>query len=101
MAEAGQDSFDDDDDGDGDGDTTTSGGGGGGGGPKKEIKQNVYVRKQVDPSFLKLCATILSRNATMIRQVVLCNFHKIDKCMTDYLQAQVKDGQHDTRGFAY
>jgi len=67
----------------------------------EETKQNVYVRKQVDPSFLKLCATILSRNAPMIRQVVLCNFHKIDKCMTDYLQAQVKDGQHDSRGFAY
>mmetsp|Transcript_5891 Transcript_5891/g.8337 ORF Transcript_5891/g.8337 Transcript_5891/m.8337 type:complete len:281 (+) Transcript_5891:163-1005(+) len=68
---------------------------------EQEVKQNHYVRKQVDPSFLKLCATILSRNAPMIRQVVLCNFHKIDKCMTDYLHAQVKDSQHDSRGFAY
>lgn len=66
-----------------------------------EVKQNHYCRKQVDPSFLKLCSVILSRNAPMIRQVVLANFHKIDKCMTDYLTAQIKDSQHDSRGFAY
>lgn len=67
----------------------------------EEIKQNIFTRKQVDPDFLRLCATILCRNAKLLRQVVLANFHKIHKCIGDYLQAHKKDTQHDSRGFAY
>lgn len=66
-----------------------------------EVKENVYIRKQVDPSFLELCAKILCRNATLLRQVCLANFHKIHTCIGDFLKAQVKDNQHDSRGFAY
>jgi hypothetical protein len=66
----------------------------------REIKENVFTRKQADPDFVKLCAQILSRNALLLRQVVLANFHKIHRCLEDYMQAQKKDSSHD-RGFAY
>lgn len=66
-----------------------------------KVKQNVFCQKQVDPSFLDLCRKILARNAKMIRQVCLANFWKVGQCISDYLQAQEKDSQHDSRGFAY
>jgi len=67
----------------------------------KEIRENIYCRKEADPAFVKLCALILSRNAVLLRQVVLSNFHKIHKCIGDYRNACKKDSQHDSRGFAY
>mmetsp|Transcript_8849 Transcript_8849/g.14723 ORF Transcript_8849/g.14723 Transcript_8849/m.14723 type:complete len:217 (-) Transcript_8849:140-790(-) len=66
-----------------------------------ETKQNVYTSKQIDPEFAILCRRILSRNAKLIRQVCLANFHKMHRCIGDYLQAQMKDSQHDSRGFSY
>lgn len=66
----------------------------------QEVKQNYFSRQEVDPAFLVLCRSILRRNAALMRQVVLANFHKIDKCIGDYLAATQKDSQHDSR-FAY
>jgi len=66
----------------------------------EEIKVNHFVREKVDPSFLRLCNDILCRNAPMLRQVVLANFHKINKVIGDYSKATKKDCQND-RGFAY
>jgi hypothetical protein len=66
-----------------------------------EIKQNVYTRHQVDPDFMFLCRSILCRNAKLLRQVCLANFHKIHRVITDYLLAQETDGEHDARGFSY
>lgn len=66
-----------------------------------ETKTNVYTREQVDPEFLILCRSILSRNAKLLRQVCLANFHKIHRCIGDYLEAQMKDSQHDSRGLSY
>eukprot|EP00566_Odontella_aurita_P018818 CAMPEP_0113531482 /NCGR_PEP_ID=MMETSP0015_2-20120614/3520_1 /TAXON_ID=2838 /ORGANISM="Odontella" /LENGTH=310 /DNA_ID=CAMNT_0000430321 /DNA_START=19 /DNA_END=952 /DNA_ORIENTATION=+ /assembly_acc=CAM_ASM_000160 len=66
-----------------------------------ETKVNHFVREQVDPAFLLLCNEILCRNASMLRQVVLANFHKIDRVIGDYEKATKKDAQHDGRGFAY
>lgn len=66
-----------------------------------ETKQNVYTREPVDPEFMILCRRILSRNANLLRQVCLANFHKIHRCVGDYLLAQSKDSQSDARGFSY
>jgi hypothetical protein len=68
---------------------------------KKKVKQNYFTQKQVDPEFLNLCRTILGRNAKLIRQVCLANFNKVAQCIGDFLQAQEKDSQHDSRGFSY
>jgi hypothetical protein len=65
-----------------------------------EIKTNEFSRKLVDPEFLSLCHRILARNAPMLRQVVLSNFHKIVNALNDYLSAQKNDTQH-SRGFTY
>jgi hypothetical protein len=67
----------------------------------KTVKQNYFAQKQVDPEFLNLCRTILGRNAKLIRQVCLANFSKVAQCIGDFLQAQEKDSQHDSRGFSY
>eukprot|EP00547_Thalassionema_nitzschioides_P013206 CAMPEP_0194259526 /NCGR_PEP_ID=MMETSP0158-20130606/43786_1 /TAXON_ID=33649 /ORGANISM="Thalassionema nitzschioides, Strain L26-B" /LENGTH=223 /DNA_ID=CAMNT_0038999353 /DNA_START=58 /DNA_END=729 /DNA_ORIENTATION=+ len=67
----------------------------------KEIRQNIFTRKQTDPDFVHLCCQILCRNAKLLRQVVLSNFIKIQRCIDDYRQACLKDSQHDSRGFAY
>jgi hypothetical protein len=67
----------------------------------KRVKQHFYTQKQVDPEFLELCRTILGRNAKLIRQVCLANFNKVANCIGDFLQAQEKDSQHDSRGFSY
>jgi hypothetical protein len=72
--------------------------------PETGIKSrtNTFSREVVDQSFLKLNCTILSRNATMLRQVILANFHKAATCIKDYLDATQKDGQNDhQRSFAY
>lgn len=65
-----------------------------------EVKENHFGRKLVDPDFLSLCHRILARNAPMLRQVVLSNFHKIVHALKDYLTAQKNDTQHG-RGFTY
>lgn len=65
-----------------------------------EVKENHYSRKLVDPSFLSLCHKILARNAPLLRQVVLSNFHKLLSAMKDFLKAQENDAQH-SRSFAY
>jgi hypothetical protein len=67
----------------------------------KTVKQNYFAQKQVDPEFLNLCRTILGRNAKLIRQVCLANFSKVAQCIGDFLHAQEKDSQHDSRGFSY
>lgn len=66
----------------------------------REIKENHFTRKLVDPDFVELCYTILVRNAPLLRQVVLSNFHKVMKVLNDYLKAQQNDTQH-SRGFTY
>jgi hypothetical protein len=65
-----------------------------------EVKENHFSPKLVDPDFLSLCHRILARNAHMLRQVVLSNFHKTVNALKDYLTAQKNDTQH-SRGFAY
>jgi hypothetical protein len=65
-----------------------------------ETKQNHYTQKIVDPNFSSLAHTILARNAPMMRQVVLSNFHKLLQALKDYLNAQKNDIQH-SRGLAY
>ena len=65
-----------------------------------EVKENHFTRKLVDPEFVVLCHTILARNAKLLRQVVLSNFHKLIRCLKDYLKAQRNDTQH-SRGFTY
>jgi hypothetical protein len=67
---------------------------------EKEVKENHYTRKLVDPDFVKLCHQILARNAPLLRHVVLANFQKLMQCLKDYIQAHQKDGQHN-RAFAY
>jgi hypothetical protein len=66
----------------------------------EEVKENHFIRKLVDPDFVSLCHRILARNARLLRQVVLSNFHKLLKCLKDYLKAQKNDTQH-SRGFTY
>lgn len=67
---------------------------------EKEVKENHYTRKLVDPDFVKLCHQILARNAPLLRHVVLANFQKLMQCLKDYIQAHQNDGQHN-RAFAY
>ncbi len=67
-----------------------------------EVKQNIFDRKFVDDDFLTLCYNILSRNAPLLRQVVLANFHKLRQCLADYMDATQKDSNvESSRGFAY
>jgi len=68
---------------------------------KQKVKQNVFCQKEVDPDFLELCRKILARNAKMIRQVCLANFYKVSLCIGNFLEAQEKDSNNDSRGFAY
>lgn len=67
----------------------------------EEIKTNHYTRERVDPSFVNLCGRILCRNAVMLRQVVLANFHKAVKVIVDFEKALKKDNQNDRQNFAY
>merc|ERR1711862_831360 len=66
----------------------------------EEIKINEYAHKSVDPSYVRMCENVLVRNARMLRQVVLANFHKIEMVMNDFIQATKKDGQNH-HAFAY
>lgn len=66
-----------------------------------ETKQNHFITTQEDPDYANLCYCILARNAQLLRQVVLANFDKLLQAVTDYLTAQHKDSQHDSRGFVY
>ena len=66
----------------------------------EELRQNHYTRHLVDPDFLKLCHTILVRNAPLLRHVVLANFDKVMKALKDYIHAMKQDSDTD-RGFAY
>ena len=66
----------------------------------REVKENHFTRKLVDPDFVKLCYRILARNAPLLRQVVLSNFSKLLQVLKDYLKAQKNDTQH-SRGFTY
>jgi hypothetical protein len=65
-----------------------------------EVKENFYTRKLVDPDFVRLCDKILARNAPLLRQVVLSNFHKLNHCLKDFLKAHNNDTQQH-RGFTY
>lgn len=65
-----------------------------------EVKTNHHIRAKVDPDFVNLCSNILCRNAMMLRQVVLANFHKAVKVIGDFQEASKKDNQHD-RHLAY
>jgi hypothetical protein len=59
-----------------------------------ERRINTFSREENDPDFIQLCHVILCRNAVMLRHVVLTNFHKVQKCIKDYLKATKKDGNH-------
>jgi hypothetical protein len=59
-----------------------------------EVKENQFTRRLVDPDFVKLCHGILARNAKLLRQVVLSNFHKLLKVLKDYMNAQRNDTEH-------
>jgi hypothetical protein len=65
-----------------------------------ETKENHFTRQLVDPDFLALCHRILARNASLLRHVVLSNFHKLVQTFDDYLKAQKNDAQH-SRDFTY
>ena len=65
-----------------------------------ERRINTFSREKNDPSFIHLCHVILSRNAVMLRHVVLTNFYKVEKCISDYLNATKKDsGNHNRSAF--
>merc|ERR1712071_486102 len=66
----------------------------------EEVKTQTHSREVVDPEFHQLCSKILCRNAKMLRQVVLGNFHKIVRVIEDYQKASKKDNQND-RSLAY
>lgn len=66
----------------------------------REMKENIFTQKIVDPDFVSLCHKILARNAMMLRHVVMSNFTKLLRVVDDYLNAQKNDTQH-SRGFAY
>lgn len=66
-----------------------------------EKKENFFAQEENDPSFMRLCAVILSRNAVMLRCVLLTNFNKVGRVMNDYLKATKKDGQNSRNAFAY
>lgn len=63
-----------------------------------EIKTNEFTREVVDPEFVKLCGNVLARNAGMLRQVVLANFHKAMKVIADYEKARSKDDRGGNYG---
>mmetsp|Transcript_6140 Transcript_6140/g.9287 ORF Transcript_6140/g.9287 Transcript_6140/m.9287 type:complete len:265 (+) Transcript_6140:3385-4179(+) len=65
-----------------------------------ERRINHFSREKNDPDFIHLCHIILCRNAVMMRHVVLTNFHKVEKCINDYLKATKKDnGNHNRSAF--
>jgi hypothetical protein len=66
-----------------------------------EIRQNYYGVAYEDTDSYEYCFTNVARNAKGMRQVILANFDKTLQAINDYLQAQHKDGQHDSRGFVY
>jgi len=66
-----------------------------------ETKVNSFTQVENDPKFIRLCSEILSRNAPMLRRVLLTNFHKVGRCIDDYLKATMKDGQSQRNAFAY
>lgn len=66
-----------------------------------EVKQNYFATTLEDPEYVDMCFTILARNATLLRQVLLANYDKLLQSIQDYLAAQHKDSQHDARGFVY
>ncbi|GFH45136.1 hypothetical protein CTEN210_01610 [Chaetoceros tenuissimus] len=68
---------------------------------KVEQKINYFAQEENDPAFIRLCSLILSRNATMLKHVLLTNFQKVGKCIDDYLKATKKDGQSQRNAFAY
>ena len=67
----------------------------------EEIKRNYFTTTVEDPDYVHLAFTILARNSHLLRQIVLANFDKLLRAMADYLEAQQKDAQHDSRGFVY
>jgi hypothetical protein len=66
-----------------------------------EIKTNYFETTPEDPTYVHMSHVALARNATMLRQVVLANLDKMLQAIKDYLAAQHKDSQHDSRGFVY
>ncbi len=69
-------------------------------GEECERRINEFSREVNDPGFVHLCHVVLCRNAVMLRHIVLTNFHKVGKCIQDYLKATKKDGnQSRSDGF--
>jgi len=66
-----------------------------------ETKQNYFRTVPEDPDFLNASYSALARNAALLRQLILANFDKLLQSIQDYLTAQQKDSQHDSRGFVY
>lgn len=58
-----------------------------------EKKVHYFAQEESDPAFIQLCIEILCRNAVMLRHVLLTNFHKVGRCIDDYLKATSKDGE--------
>jgi hypothetical protein len=66
-----------------------------------EIKVNHFETTPEDPNYVQFGTVVLARNAAMLRHVVLANIDKMLQAIKDYLTAQQKDAQHDSRGFVY
>lgn len=66
-----------------------------------EIKVNHFETTPEDPNYVQFGIVALARNAPMLRHVVLANIDKMLQAIKDYLAAQQKDSQHDSRGFVY
>jgi hypothetical protein len=58
----------------------------------EERKVHFFAQEVSDPAFVQLCLEILCRNAVMLRHVLLTNFHKVGRCIDDYVKATRKDG---------
>jgi len=67
----------------------------------EDIKTNEFSRNLVDPEYVRMCELSVHRNARMLRQVILANFHKVEMVMGDYIQANKKDGQTNHNAFSY
>jgi hypothetical protein len=67
-----------------------------------KTRTNEFAREVVDPVYLKMNCNFVRRNAIMLRQVILANFHKAAACIKDYMDASQNDNQIDhQRSFAY
>jgi len=67
----------------------------------EEVKLNVYSQQIVDPDYVRLSRESICRNASLLRQVVLASFRKMERVIHDYEKATKKDAQHDGATLGY